>query len=193
MSKIVIIADKNLCENLSKKILNFCENDAFVVLRQKDLNQNEYEKFALQILEICKNYKEQIFLHNFIEVAKKIEHKNIWLPLEILKNCKNLSNFDKIVTSTHDENEVKQALNFGTKSVCLSHIFETSCKAGLKPKGINFIKDIKKNFNCEIFALGGINFKNYKDCLEAGADKICFMSSAMKCQNEKEFLQNFKG
>ncbi len=194
MSKIVVIADKNLCENLPQKILNFCENGAFVVLRQKDLTSKDYEKFVCEIFKICENFKSQIYLHNFIEVAQNLGHKNIWLSLEIFKKqSRNLYDFEKIVASIHDENEAKMAIENGAKTLCLSHIFETSCKAGLKPKGISFIKNIKNKFSCEIFVLGGINYENFQICLKAGADKICLMSSAMSCKNEKEFLQNFKG
>ena len=45
----------------------------------------------------------------------------------------------------------------------------TSCKAGLEPKGLNFISELK-SFDKEIYALGGLDGKNYKEAIKAGAN-----------------------
>ena len=59
-----------------------------------------------------------------------------------------------------------------------SNIFATSCKAGLEPKGLNFISELK-SFDKEIYALGGLDSGNYKEAIKAGANGVCFMSLAM--------------
>ena len=59
-----------------------------------------------------------------------------------------------------------------------SHIFATSCKAGLEPKGLNFISELK-SFDREIYALGGLDSGNYKEAIKAGASGVCFMGLAM--------------
>ncbi len=48
----------------------------------------------------------------------------------------------------------------------------------MEPKGLNFISELK-SFDKEIYALGGLGIKNYKETIKAGANGICFMSLAM--------------
>lgn len=193
MYKLVVITNlKHSDKDLKEKIYNFCLNGCAVVLRLKELSEFEYEKFAMEILAHCKGHEEQIYLHNFIKVALKLKHKNIWLPLKTLRNNNNdLSKFKNIVASVHSLDEAKEALSLGANILCLSHIFDTLCKKDILPKGLNLIKDVRKKFSGKIYALGGINTKNYKECLEAGANMVCSMSGAMMCKNEKEFASKF--
>lgn len=194
MSNLVVITDlKQVNNDIYEKIFNFCKFDANVVLRAKELSSDEYFKFASNVLKVCKGYEKQIFVHKFYEIAINLGVKNLWLPIdEIRHKTLDTRKFDKVVASTHNIEEANLSLKFGANTLCLSHIFKTKCKKDLNPKDVNFIKEIKAKFDCEIYALGGINKDNFKECLEAGASKICVMSSAMKCRNEKEFIDSFK-
>lgn len=193
MSNLVVITDLKLCEdNIYKRVFKFLNCGANVVLRAKELSENEYFKFANEVFKTCASFKEQIFIHKFVNIALSLECKNIWLPLKELKIYKgDLVKFDKIVASTHSVDEVKSALNLGASSICLSHIYKTDCKFNLAPKGLNLISDVRQFYNGEIYALGGINSLNFRNCLNVGASKICTMSAAMKCKNETEFIKSF--
>ena len=76
----------------------------------------------------------------------------------------------------HTVEEGILAHNKGAKYILASHIFKTKCKEGLEPKGIQFISELREYVNCEIIALGGINYDNYMNVIEAGADGIAVMS-----------------
>lgn len=193
MSNLVVITDLKLCEdNIYKRVFKFLNCGANVVLRAKELSESEYFKFANEVFKTCASFKEQIFIHKFVNVALYLECKNIWLPLKELEIYKDdLAKFDKIVASTHSVDEAKSALNLGAKSLSLSHIYKTDCKFNLTPKGLNLISEVREFFSGEIYALGGINSLNFKECLNAGASKICTMSAAMKCKNETEFIKSF--
>ena len=193
MSNLVVITDLKLCEdNIYKRVLKFLNYGANVVLRAKELSENEYFKFANEVFKTCASFKEQIFIHKFVNIALNLECKNIWLPLKEFEIYKgDLVKFDKIVASTHSVDEVKSALNLGASSICLSHIYKTDCKFNLAPKGLNLINDVRKFYNGEIYALGGINSLNFRNCLNVGANKICIMSEAMKCKDESEFVKSF--
>ena len=193
MSNLVVITDLKLCkDNIYKRVFKFLNYGANVVLRAKELSENEYFKFANEVFKSCASFKEQIFIHKFVNIALSLECKNIWLPLKELEIYKgDLVKFDKIVASTHSADEVKSALNLGASSICLSHIYKTDCKFNLAPKGLNLISNVRQFYNGEIYALGGINSSNFNDCLNVGANKICIMSKAMKCKNESEFVKSF--
>ena len=195
--KITAISNLGLCggkKALKAKISRLCEAGIDeIVLRQKDLSVGEYEALFCEILQICNHFGVCLFLHNFLDLAFDLEHKFIWLPLGVLQeNRHNLAKFEKIVISAHSADEAKIALNLGANALCLSHIFPTDCKANLEPKGLDLIRNVREFWCGEIYALGGINSSNFHFVIESGADNIAIMSSAMTCENEKEFLQKFK-
>ena len=111
-----------------------------------------------------------------------------------LLNFKKLNPNAKIYAPAHDLAQAKISSKIADILVA-SHIFKTGCKAGEEPKGERLISSLKyANFNGrnpKIYALGGINEQNFPLAVNAGADGICLMSSAMRCENERKFLANF--
>ena len=194
MCKIFAVTNSEICggfENLKIKILRLCEAEiSGIIYRDKALNSADYEKNFIEILKICKNFGVKLFLHNFYEIALKLNYPYIWLPLPTLKMC-GAKNFKEIVASAHNVYEAKEALGFGATALCLSHIFKTSCKAELAPKGVNLIKNVREFFDGEIYALGGISPDDFNEILLAGTNNLCLMSSLMQIQNEKELLNKF--
>ena len=67
----------------------------------------------------------------------------------------------------------------GASYITASHIFATACKAGLEPKGLEFLKEITRAMKIDVYALGGIHPDNMESCIEAGADGVCMMSEYM--------------
>ena len=107
-----------------------------------------------------------------------------------LLNFKKLNPNAKIYAPAHDLAQAKISSKIADILVA-SHIFKT----GEEPKGEQLISSLKcVNFNgrnLKIYALGGINEQNFPLAVNAGADGICLMSSAMRCENERKFLANF--
>ena len=140
-----------------------------------------------------------VFVHNFADFALRAGERNLWLPLGILRSFSAAhgaeflrANFKKLVASCHSEAEAREALELGANAICLSHIFATDCKAGLAPKGLNLIREVREFFAGEIYALGGITPRNFTSVLRAGADRIAVMSSAMTARDASDFIRKFK-
>ena len=140
-----------------------------------------------------------IFVHNFADFALRAGERNLWLPLGVLRSFSAArgaeflrANFKKLVASCHSEAEAREALELGASAICLSHIFATDCKAGLAPKGLNLIRTVRRFYDGEIYALGGITPRNFASVLRAGADRIAVMSSAMTARDASDFIRKFK-
>ena len=140
-----------------------------------------------------------IFVHNFSDFALRAGERNLWLPLGVLRSFSAArgaeflrANFKKLVASCHSEAEAREALELGASAICLSHIFATDCKAGLAPKGLNLIRTVRRFYDGEIYALGGITPRNFASVLRAGADRIAVMSSAMTARDASDFIRKFK-
>lgn len=153
-----------------------------IILREKDLSEEEYEKLAVRVLDICNRYGTKCALHSFISVAKKLNHPYIHLPMPAFLELSNEDRayFQMIGVSTHTVEEAVTAQRMGASYVTASHIFETKCKEGLAPKGLSYLKEVADTVEVDVYALGGIHPDKIGACIEAGADGICMMSEYMK-------------
>ena len=199
--KLNIISNRKLCENENlekqiEKIFSTCKRKIFLenfeiialTLREKDLDKNEYLNLVEKIYPICKKYRINLILHqNYdLNLDKKYKIEGIHLSYEIFKSLnKNIreeliKKYKKIGVSIHSLDEAKEVESLGATYVVAGHIFKTDCKKGLEPRGLNFIKELSLILTIPIFAIGGINQKNYDLVINSGAFGVCMMSSLME-------------
>ena len=199
--KLNIISNRKLCENenlekqiekifsaYEKKIILKKFEIVTLTLREKDLDKNEYLNLVEKIYPICKRYGIDLILHqNYdLNLDKKYKIGGFHLSYEIFKSLnknireKLIKKYKRIGVSIHSLEEAKKVENLGASYVVAGHIFETDCKKGLEPRGLNFIKELSSILTIPIFAIGGINKENSNLVLNSGAFGVCMMSSLMK-------------
>ncbi len=102
----------------------------------------------------------------------------------------NLDNKKKfnVGVSVHSLEEGIMADKKGCSYILASHIFPTKCKDGLKPKGVEFIQELKKVVTCPIIALGGISPENAQSVIDSGAHGVALMSTFFYCENVRELV-----
>lgn len=181
---IVAVTNRHLCKiNFLTKIEELSKSDVeAIILREKDLSESEYEDLAKKVIEICEKNGKKLILHNFLNVAKKLNHKNIHLPFEIFKsmNQEVFKDFSEIGTSIHSVEDAIFAEKNGATYITAGHIFETDCKKGLKGRGLDFLKEVCSSVKIPVYAIGGISSTNLESVLDCGAKFGCIMSGAMK-------------
>ena len=199
--KLNIISNRKLCENenlekqiekifsaYKRKIILEDFEIIALTLREKDLDKNEYLKLVGKIYPICQKYKIDLILHqNYdLNLDEKYNIGGIHLSYEIFKSLnKNIreeliKKYKKIGVSIHSIDEAKEVEMLGATYIVAGHIFVTECKKDLKPRGLNFIKNLSSILTIPIFAIGGINQENSNLVLNSGAFGVCMMSSLMK-------------
>lgn len=153
-----------------KKVANY--SNIRIILREKDLSDKEYEQLYYKVKELAPN--SEIIINSKFNVFKKVNENTVQLSFN---DFMALEKFNyNVGVAVHTVEEGILAYNKGAKYLLASHIFKTKCKEGLEPKGIQFISELREYVNCEIIALGGINYDNYMNVIEAGADGIAVMS-----------------
>lgn len=196
MFNLICITNRKLCKNdfLTQIELIAKAKPTAIILREKDLSEDEYEKIAKSVIEICEKYETKCILHNFYDVAIKLDCKNIHLPLFVLENMPKEKRefFDVLGASCHSKEDAVLAKNLGCSYITAGHVFETDCKKGLKGRGVEFLKDVCKSVNIPVYALGGIEPSKTLVLKNAGAKGCAIMSSAMNSENPKEFFELFK-
>ena len=199
--KLNIITNRKLCENenlerqiekifsaYEKKIILKKFEIVTLTLREKDLDKNEYLNLVEKIYPICKKYRIDLILHqNYdLNLDEKYMIEGLHLSYEVFKSLnKNIregliKKYKRIGVSIHSLEEARKVENLGASYVVAGHIFETDCKKGLEPRGLNFIKELSSILTIPIFAIGGINKENSNLVLNSGAFGVCMMSSLMK-------------
>lgn len=199
--KLNIITNRKLCENenlekqiekifsaYKRKIILEDFEIIALTLREKDLDKNEYLKLVGKIYPICQKYKIDLILHqNYdLNLDEKYNIGGIHLSYEIFKSLnKNIreeliKKYKKIGVSIHSIDEAKEVEMLGATYIVAGHIFVTECKKDLKPRGLNFIKNLSSILTIPIFAIGGINQENSNLVLNSRAFGVCMMSSLMK-------------
>ena len=199
--KLNIISNRKLCENENlekqiEKIFSAYEKKIILknfeiialTLREKDLDKNEYLNLVEKIYPICKKYGIDLILHQNYDLNsdKKYKIGGFHLSYEIFKSLnknireKLIKKYKRIGISIHSIDEAKEVENLGATYVGAGHIFETDCKKGLEPRGLNFIKELSSILTIPIFAIGGINEENSNLVLNSGTFGVCMMSSLMK-------------
>lgn len=157
-----------------------------LILREKDLSENEYEKLLLEIIDINKNHSIDLIPHTFWKLCIKHKINRVHLPLKIFedlyneKNAEFLSFFDILGVSVHTVDEAILAEKLGATYLVFGHIFSTDCKKNLEPKGIENLKYICESVSIPVYAIGGIDETNAYITIKNGAYGVCMMSNIMK-------------
>lgn len=165
MQRIQMLADKKV--------------DA-LVLREKDLTQEEYENLAKKVLDICQKTGTKCILHKYVTVAQKLKADGIHLSVEDgMKYEKALKGFSTVGISTHSPEQIQQAEQLGATYGFYGHVFLTDCKKGVPPRGLDHLRKSCQNGHIPIYAIGGIQKENIKSVIDAGAKGVCIMSLGM--------------
>lgn len=161
-----------------------------ILLREKDLEAEEYKDLAEKVIEICNKYETTCILHSFWRVAKELDCKSLHLPLPLLRSlsAKEKAAFTTLGASCHSLEEAKEAEKLGCTYIIAGHIYETDCKKGLPARGVDFLEAMCKRISIPVYAIGGIHKENIGEVTQAGAKGVCAMSGIMLCESPEEYL-----
>lgn len=168
-----------------------------IILREKDLNEEEFLVFAKRAKEICEKHGVFLSISMFFEAAKRLSVKNVHLSFKAyIENQDKLDFFEKVGVSVHSLEEALKVNETKRADYALfGHIFETDCKKGLAPRGVLMLREICERSRLPVFAIGGIKKENVKEVLQSGAKDFCIMSELMECENPYDkcvFYNNLK-
>ena len=199
-----LITNRNLCseqeyfERIKEACINGVDN---IIIREKDLTDEEVKRIYDRIsssLPVEVRKKTSILVNSKFKVYEETDCDGIHLPFWLFKEKLN-EEYDfkidkKIGLSLHSAEEVSEmeelCSKYGVKVsyITLSHIYETKCKEGLKPRGLELLKKGGKLTKVKVVALGGIDSSNVAETLKY-CDDIAVMSLIMKSKDVKNTVE----
>lgn len=191
MFKIICVTDRRSCkEDFFTRIEKIASaKPDRIIFRDKDCSDGEYVKFAFKVLEIsgkygvpCSKYFHPDFTGDTHMTMPMLQH----FPLSEM-------NYLRLIgVSVHSVEEAVEAEKKGVNYVTAGHIFETSCKPDLAPRGLEFLREVCESVKIPVYAIGGINPQNISQVVRAGAGGACVMSGFMTCENPAEYIKSLR-
>ncbi|RHF51578.1 thiamine phosphate synthase [Mitsuokella multacida] len=155
---------------------------AGIVLREKDMEEVAYEALAREVQAICRRHQVPFIAHTYARVAVHLGADGLHLPLPLLRRLRESGEAlpAHLGTSCHSLADVREAKRLGCSYLIAGHIYATSCKPGLPPRGLAFLREVTAATELPVYAIGGITPARLREVLAAGAAGGCAMSSLMR-------------
>lgn len=155
-----------------------------LILREKDLTEAEYMQLARKVQAVCKTCGVKFIVHTFWRAGLALGADGVHLPLPV---CVAMTTAERLEAgrfgvSVHNAEEAKAAIKFGAAYLIAGHIYASSCKEGVPPRGLAFLKTICALSPVPVYAIGGIglNKAQLEEVLACGAAGACVRSAFMR-------------
>ena len=192
MSDILCVTNRKLCrDDFLERVREIAAcRPRGILLREKDLPEEEYRALAAKVLEICREFGTPYILHSFYGAAAAFGAPAVHLPLHVLRTMKDAEKraFSVLGASCHSIEEAREAQSLGCTYLTAGHVFETDCKRGLPGRGLEFLREVCNAVSVPVYGIGGIDAENAPQVRAAGADGICVMSGVMQCADVRAYL-----
>ena len=178
-----------------------------LLLRAKDLDTEAYAHLAKNVQTICQKHDIELIIHTHWQLTLELGISRVHLPLPLLAQTP-LEARQRLYlsSSVHSVEEAQKALAEGAQALIAGHIYPTDCKAGVPPRGLEFLQQIynvavkhttptlskadeeahaHNSILCQnpfpVYAIGGIHFdpSQWQELAQHGATGACIMSAYM--------------
>ena len=152
----------------------------FFQLRLKKTPKNKIIKISKKIRVITKKFNVSFIVNDSVAIANLLGASGCHIGQfdDSIDSAKKLLKKNKIlgVTCHNSKKLAKNALKKNVSYIAFGSFYKSKLKPLAKKSNLNILKWAKKNTNKPIVAIGGINDKNYKKLINAGANYIAISS-----------------
>ena len=169
--------DQNFFTSLDK-VLSF-KNVKFFQLRLKNLSQKKLLNFSKRIIKITSKHKVKFIINDNFILASKINADGCHMGQHdgsFLNARKKLKNKIFGITCHNSKKLATNAIKNNASYIAFGSFFKSKLKQNTIRANLNILRWVKKNIKKPIVAIGGINNKNYKKLIRAGAKYIAISS-----------------
>ena len=171
------LSERPLYEQL--KIVFAILKPDIVILREKDLSEDEYRELAYKVKLLCDLYSVRLIVNKYYKIARELGTAVQLSIIDYESNDANLNGLP-VWVSVHSLQEAVRVSCAGANAIIAGHIYETNCKKGIPGRGIDFLTRIVEQVDIPVYAIGGIDQFNIEEVASAGASGACQMSFYMK-------------
>lgn len=184
--------EKTLYQQTEEALLG---GTTFLQIREKELNEADFEKEALELQALCKKYKIPFIVNDNVELAKKIDADGVHVGQEDMNACKvrELLGPDKILgVSAQTVEEAILAEKEGADYLGVGAVFPTGSKSDAIDVSHETLKAICKAVKIPVVAIGGITKDNLCQLKGSGIAGISVISAIFAQKDIKAAAEDLK-
>ncbi len=153
----------------------------WVQLRQKAGPALELYETATEVIPQARRVGAGVLINDRIDVALATGADGVHLAGKSLPPgvARELLTSGLLGVSVHGLEEALEAASAGVDYVTFGHVYPTSSKPGLPPRGVSELAEIVESVDVPVIAIGGIDASNVREVLETGASGIAVISAVI--------------
>lgn len=161
-----------------------------VQLREKELEEEDFLKEAMEIKTLCKKYGVPFIINDNVEVAVQCEADGIHVGQNDMKTenvRERVGDGMMVGVSVQTVEQAREAEAAGADYLGVGAIFTTSTKSDADDVSFDTLKNICKSVSIPVVAIGGINKSNMMQLSGLGIDGVALVSAIFAAEDiEKE-------
>ena len=177
-------------ETLLDVVKEVLKNGAtFLQIREKDLNEADFETEAKKLQDICREYDVPYVVNDNVEIAIKIGADGVHVGQSDIKgrDIRALIGSDKILgISAGTVEEAIAAEQADADYIGVGAVFATSTKKNARNMSIDRLKEIVQAVNIPVVAIGGINASNMLELAGSKVDGVAVVSAIFAAEHPGE-------
>ena len=186
-------ASKLSYEDMTLRVLR--SGVRWVQYREKGKSRQEVYEEADRLRKLTQDFNAVLIVNDYADIAMCVNAVGVHLGQEDLplREARKIMGKNRIVgISTHSLEQAIEAEKGGADYIGFGPVFHTTTKDAGSPKGVNMLREVKKQVTIPLVAIGGINLENIQLVLDAGADAVAVASAILSGEieeNVKKFME----
>lgn len=168
---------ESLCSQVEKALKG---GATFIQLREKELDEVQFLKVAIEIKELCKKYHVPFVVNDNVEIAIKVAADGVHVGQSDMEagNVREKLGKDKIIgVSAQTVEQALLAEEHGADYLGVGAVFPTGTKLDAVEVGYDRLKEICNAVHIPVVAIGGITRDNIIQLKGSGVSGVAVVSA----------------
>ena len=161
----------------------------WVQLRDKSGSALAVFKQAAELRRLCRAAGARLSINDRLDVALAVGADGVHLAAQSLPVASAIEVAQPrllVGRSVHALDEAVEAAAAGAGYLTFGHVYPSTSKPGLPPRGVADLARIVEAVDCPVLAIGGVNLDNLADVLATGCAGIAVISAILSSANPRE-------
>ncbi|MFG6117994.1 thiamine phosphate synthase [Thalassobacillus sp. B23F22_16] len=192
MKLVAVTNGKMRRQTLSAAIAEIEPLVDLIILRETHMNDADYQSIVEGLIASGVN-RDKLCIHSRLDVAGETGAPNIHLKEKGsgVTKVKQTDPSLKVGVSVHSLQAAKQAEEEGADYVMFGHVYATSSKKGMEPRGLEELESITSSIDIPVIAIGGITPDRILEIQEAGAAGVAVMSGIFEAAQPLQAVKRY--
>ena len=154
-------------------------------VREKTGPTQELYETTRKIIPLAQQNGVGVAVNDRIDVALATEASGVHLAGKSLppRVARELVGDLLLGASVHGPKEAREAVDGGVDYVTFGHVYPTSSKPGLPPRGVLQLAEVVDSIDVPVLAIGGIDASNVLEVLRTGCAGIAVISTILAAED----------